>query len=117
MNDTVSSVTSSFVTDNRSTPFEVLHTLLLGAHKYLLKLLMKRLCTAEKKELLAKLAAFNYSGMEVKISGSLCYHYQSFVGRDYKALAQIALYLFGPYLLPAEKAVWLALSKVHMYVH
>lgn len=97
---------------NRSTPFEVLHTLLLGAYKYLLKFLMKRLHTAEKKELLAKLSVFNYSGMDTKITGNLCYHYRSFVGRDYKALAQIALYLFGPYLLPEEKAVWLALSKV-----
>ena len=72
---------------------------------------MKCVHTDEKKELLAKLAAFNYSGMETKISGNICYHYQPFVRRDYKALAQIALYLFGPYLQPAEKAVWLALSK------
>ena len=87
----------------------------MGAYKYLLKLLMKRLHTAEKKELLAKVADFNYSGMECKISGNLCYHYKSFVGRDYKALAQIALYLFGPYLSPEEKELWLALSKVLVY--
>ena len=69
---------------------------------------MKRLCTVEKKELLAKLAAFNYSGMEVKICESLCYHYKSSVGRDYKALPQIALYLFGPYICYQQRRqIWL----------
>ena len=38
--------------------------------------------------------------------------YILFSGRDYKALAQIALYLLGPYLSPEEVAVWVALSKV-----
>ena len=96
----------------RSTPLEVLHTVLLGPYKYLLKALMKRLSGEEKKQLLARLGSFNYSGMESRITGNICYHHKSFVGRDYKAVAQIAPFVLGPYLLSEEKAVWLALSKV-----
>ena len=55
--------------------------ILLGAYKYLLKLLMKRLHVEEKKELPARLASFNYSGMVSRITGDL---YRSFVGQDYR---------------------------------
>ena len=44
--------------------------ILLGAYMYLLKLLMKRL-DVEKKELLARLASFNYSGVVSRITGNL----------------------------------------------
>ena len=98
----------------RSTPLEVLHTVHLGPYKYLLKDVMKRLSREEKGQLLARLASFIYSGMESKITGNICYHHKSFVGRDYKALAQIAPFVLGPYLSPEEKAVWLALSKVRL---
>ena len=96
----------------RSTPVEVLHTVLLGPYKYLLKALMKRLSGEEKSQLLARVASFNYSGIDSKITGNICYHHKSFVGRDYKAIAQMAPFVFGPYLSPEEKTVWLALSKV-----
>ena len=42
-------------------------------------------------------------------------HYQSFIGRDFKALAQIALFLLTLYMTEQEKVVWLSLSKVHMH--
>ena len=102
-----------FLCSARSTPVEVLHTMLLGPYKYLLKEFMKRMSTDQKKELLAKLETFNYSGIDSKITGNLCYHYKSFVGRDYRSLAQIALHLLGSYFSDSEKAVWLALSKVY----
>ena len=52
------------------------------------------------------------SGFRVKIHGNLCYHYKSFVGRDYKAWSQMALFIISPYIGEGERKVLLALSKV-----
>lgn len=62
---------------------EVLHTVLLGPYKYLLKAVMGSLSGEEKRELVARLASFNFSGMESRITGNIHYHYKFFVGRDY----------------------------------
>ena len=43
-------------------------------------------------------------------------YHRSFVGRDYKAWAQIALFIIAPYLTEEETAVWLLLSKVHKHI-
>ncbi len=48
----------------------------------------------------------------MKVSNKLIKHYKSFVGRDFKAVAQCALFVFKNYFSNAEKCVWLALSKV-----
>ena len=97
---------------NRSTPVEVLHTMGLGAIKYLLKELMPKMNARQKKEILARLRAFNTSGMQVKLYGNVCQYYQSFLGRDFKAWAQMAIFIISPYLDEGQKAVLLCLSKV-----
>ena len=96
----------------RSTPVETLHTILLGPYKYLLRSLLGRLTTAQKDDLQARLLTFDFSGLDYKMSYNLTRHFRSFVGRDFKALAQVSLFLLGPYMTPEEKNVWLALSKV-----
>ena len=54
----------------------------------------------------------------MKLGYNLCRHFKSFVGRDFKALAQVVLFILGRYMTPEEKSVWLALSKVcYMLVH
>ena len=72
-------------------PVESLHTLLLGPYKYLLRSTIPTLSQEQKAEVLAKIRAFNYSGFECRLLGNVIYHHQSFVGRDYKAWAQMAL--------------------------
>ena len=72
---------------------------------------MSHLSKKEKTEILARLSAFNYSGITGKVQGNVVYHHQSFVGRDYKAWAQIALFIIAPYLSDPDKEVWIALSK------
>ncbi|KAL5503005.1 hypothetical protein EMCRGX_G009879 [Ephydatia muelleri] len=47
-----------------------------------------------------------------KLHGSVCYYYQSFVGRDFKGWTQMALFILGPYLSDGQKEVLLAYSKV-----
>ena len=94
---------------------ETLHTILLGPYKYFLRMLIPHLGFKEKEKLEAILLAFNFSGFKVKLGAKLTKHHKSFVGRDFKALAQCALFVFRNYFKPEEKAVWLALSKVNTY--
>jgi hypothetical protein len=96
----------------RATPVEVLHTLLLGPYKYLLRFRMARFSSQQRKEVLARINSFNFSGFALRLSRDISKYYKSFVGRDFKTLAQLALFVFSPLLTPSETEVWLALSKV-----
>ena len=75
---------------------------------------MGRQNSTANAEIQTKIKAINFCGFEAKLSYNICRHYQSFIGRDFKALAQIALFLLTPYMTEQEKVVWLALLKVHM---
>lgn len=96
----------------RSTPVEVLHTVLLGPYKYLTGKVMAKLSAAQKCEVLARIASVNYSGIEERISSNVTRYSQSFVGRDFKAWAQIAPFILAPYLTAEELKLWLSLSQV-----
>ena len=91
---------------------EVLHTILLGPYKYLLKMLIPRLSTVQKRQILARMNSFSYSGFNGRVIGNLISHHKSFVGRDYKAWAQMCLFITWSYLTEGERKVWLCLSKV-----
>eukprot|EP00731_Ephydatia_muelleri_P019481 Em0012g306a len=93
-------------------PFEALHTLPLGPAKHLLREEMPLLSKGQKAEILAILKAFHTSGFSVKLYGNVCYYYQSFCGRDFKAWVQMALFIIGPYLNDGELAVWKSFCKV-----
>ena len=75
---------------------------------------MPTLSKEHKQQVLARISAFNMSGFSVKIHGNVCRHYKSFVGRDYKAWAQMAIFILHPYLSSGQKIVLLSLSKVSM---
>ena len=91
---------------------ETLHTILLGPYKYLTRSLMGQLSSTQKDEIGARIKSFNFSGFDHKLVYNLCQHYRSFVGRDFKALAQLALFVLTPYMTTNKKIVWLSLSKV-----
>ena len=93
---------------------ETLHTILLGPYKYLTRVLMGQLSNDQKLEVLARMRAFKYSGIKGRVHGCITRHYRSFVGRDFKAWAQMALFIVGPYLDDDENSVWLSLSKVYV---
>jgi hypothetical protein len=86
--------------------------MLLGACKYFLSDVMPTLSKEHKQQVLARVSAFNMSGFSVKMHGNVCRHYKSFVGRDYKAWAQMAIFILHPYLSSGQKKVLLSLSKV-----
>ena len=73
---------------------------------------MGRLTSTQKEEVQARVESFDFSGFHNKLSYNLCRHFRSFVGRDFKAIAESSLFLLGPYMSPNEKIVWLSLSKV-----
>eukprot|EP00731_Ephydatia_muelleri_P005893 Em0003g141a len=66
----------------------------------------------QKREILARVRAFNTSGFRVKMYGNVCQYYQSFLGRDFKAWAQMAIFILKPYLNEGQAAVWLSFSKL-----
>ena len=76
---------------HRATPLEALHIFLLGASTYFLQMFMPLFTATQKAEIMALLSAFNMSGFTVKMLGNVCYYYQSFVGRDFKAWSQLAI--------------------------
>ena len=51
----------------RSTPVEVLHTVLLGPYKYLLGKAMKSFSPRQKQEILARILSFNHSGFVTRL--------------------------------------------------
>lgn len=85
-------------------------------NKYLLRSLMERLRSAEKEEIQARVESFDFSGFNNKLSYNVCRHFRSFVGRDFKAIAQCALFLLGPYMTSKEKLLWITLSKVIVFM-
>ena len=99
--------------DYTITPIETLHTILLGPYKYLLKTTIPKLSVRQKDEVLARIRAFNFSGFRVRLIGNVVRYHKSFVGRDYKAWAQMAPFIICPYLSEGDKSIWLALSKVN----
>ena len=66
----------------------------------------------QKGEIRARIAAFLFSGFKVKLSSDICRYVGSLVGRDFKAVAQMAPFVLTPYMDDNEKKVWLSLSKV-----
>ena len=78
----------------------------------MLRTFMNNRTQKEKKEILARIAAFPYSGFSVRITGNIAYHYQSFIGRDFKAWIQLAVFIIEPFVTEAEKICWLNLAKV-----
>ena len=67
---------------------------------------MSRLSSKKKGEVQCILMSFNFSAFDNKVGTKLSRHYKSFVGRDFKALAQCALFIFNRYFNNKERIVW-----------
>ena len=91
---------------------DCLHTILLGAYKYLLSELLERLTASQKQEVSASINAFPQSSIVGTLSGNITRYHRSCVGRDFKALAQMAPFVLWRHLNTNEREIWLLLSKV-----
>ena len=78
----------------------------------MLKDFIPSLSSQQKLEILARITSIGESGIEGKVYGNVCYYYKSFVGRDFKAWAQMAPLVAGPYLTEEKRDAWIAISKV-----
>ena len=76
---------------------------------------MPQLSKRQKDELLARLRAFPSSGLKVKLYGNVCSYYQSFVGRDFKAWAKMAIFVMGPYLNEGQLKVLQRYIRLNPY--
>ena len=104
----------------RQTPVEVLHTILLGPVKYLVKKTMQNLSSTDKKKVKAKIDAFDFSAYSRRLPSSFVKIYGSCVGRDFKLWAQIAVFVLDGLISENELEVWLYISEVRnnvMNVH
>ena len=78
---------------------------------------MPNMTAQQKREIQARVKAFNTCGFSTNLYGSVCHYYQSFVGRDFKGWTQMALFILSPYLSDGQKEVLLALSKVSIFIN
>ena len=77
---------------------------------------MGRLTRSQKNDLDARLLTFDFSGLEFKLSYNIVRHFRSFVGRDFKAIAQISLYIsFGRVYDTRRKGDLACLIKGKLY--
>ena len=73
---------------------------------------MKGLSPAEKKKIKAKVEVFDFSAFPSKIVSSITSMYGSYVGRDYKLWAQVAVFILMDIVTEDELEVWSNLSEV-----
>ena len=98
---------------NSDTPIEILHVILLGIVKYFWRDAVSRL-SSTRGELIARLLSVDTTGLGFhKLRGKVLVQYAgSLIGRDFRAIIQVApIVLHG--LLPTNiYEAWLALNRV-----
>jgi len=79
----------------RDTPVEVLHTVLLGTAKWLLRSTFGEMSPLMKHNVTLRLDGVSFIKIPIKITGKyLIQHYRSFVGKEIKAITQLAPFIF-----------------------
>ena len=78
---------------------------------------MNRLQPIEKDIITEKIKAFPLSGLSNRPTISVCRHFGSLHGRDFKVFAQICLFVLWEHLTESEREIWLSLSKVTTKVY
>ena len=73
---------------------------------------MKGLTPANKKKVKARVEVFDFSAFPGKVTSSITTMYGSYVGRDFKLWAQIAVFILMDIITDEELEVWRNLSEV-----
>ena len=83
----------------------------------MLREFMDKRSAAEKEEVLARVVAFPYCGFSSRITSNIRNYYRSFVGRDFKAFLQMALFIVPLFISEEETKCWFLLSNVSLGRH
>ena len=78
---------------------------------------MERLSPEQKRRVAARIDSFPVSGLTTRLSGTITKHHKSAHGRDFKLLAQVALFVIWDHLEDLEQSMWLSLCKVRVIKH
>lgn len=107
---------------HQDTPVEILHTILLGFVKYMWKHIVTAIVerghgeigAVDKAQLIARLNALSIDGLSIPRlrRAKLVAHATSLIGRDLKALAQLAIFAIEPYATPTELAMWATMMQM-----
>jgi len=99
---------------HRDMPIEILHVVLLGFVKYFWRDVIARLTGEQRATLVTRLSCINISGLGISplMGQTLVQYAGSLTGRDFRAIAQVALFILYD-LLPTECfQAWLALCQM-----
>jgi hypothetical protein len=77
----------------------------------MLREFMQNRPSQQKKEIMARIKAFSTCVFSCRMSSHISY-FKSFVGRDFKAFMQMAIFVLHPYFNESESKCWFLLSKV-----
>lgn len=101
---------------HQDTPVEVLHVVLLGIVKYFWRDAMNQLTDDAKRMARYRLSSLTVDGLHpdiTKVSGTTFTKYAgSLVGRDFRVVAQLAIFVLYDLLDKERIAAWAALAKL-----
>ena len=99
---------------HRHTPVEILHVLLLGPIKYFWRDAVSRVSAEGKQTLKARLASVSISGLDISSlrAQTLVQYAGSLVGRDFRAILQVAPVVLHGLIPEAAYEAWLALCRL-----
>ncbi|KAI0782792.1 hypothetical protein C8Q75DRAFT_795782 [Abortiporus biennis] len=99
---------------HKDTPVEILHVILLGFIKYFWRDVMSVLKQDQKDLLVTRLNSFDISGLKLSpLPGSTLVQYAgSLVGRDFRAISQVAPFVLYDLVTIECYETWLAISTL-----
>ncbi|XP_070546461.1 uncharacterized protein [Ptychodera flava] len=107
---TMNAIKKIRLVQTEKTPYERLHCLLLGPVKDLTRRTFSNMSPEAKKSILLKIKAMNWKpGNSLGNISSNC---NSFLGRDFKIWAQMAVFVLNEHIQPQERQLWLLLCKL-----
>ncbi|KAJ3242554.1 hypothetical protein HDU77_010733 [Chytriomyces hyalinus] len=108
-----------FIVGALDTPIEILHCVLLGIVKYLLRATVEGLSTDKKQELKACLEGVWEDGLPSKIYGhTMVHHVKSLNGKDFRLFVQVAPFALSNVVAKELHQTWVSLSHLaaHLYM-
>ncbi|XP_070549617.1 uncharacterized protein [Ptychodera flava] len=103
--------------NGRSLAFERLHNIELGIVKIFTQLTFESMTARDRELLELKLKAFDWTPFKRTLSPSFIDKFQSYVGRDFKLWAQIAIFILAGNISAQHLRLWHLISEVFILVH